>query len=69
MSGLQKGEDGHRTGDRCSAAVLPRQRIPAQTEILFVGTGLFHPIGIALSTGARVIALDPLTGNCTGSER
>jgi 2-(3-amino-3-carboxypropyl)histidine synthase len=32
-------------------------------EILFVGTGLFHPIGIALATGARVIALDPLTGN------
>lgn len=31
-------------------------------EILFVGTGVFHPIGIALSTGARVIALDPLTG-------
>ena len=31
-------------------------------EILFVGTGLFHPIGIALSTGARVIALDPLCG-------
>ncbi len=31
-------------------------------EILFVGTGLFHPIGISLATGARVIALDPLTG-------
>lgn len=31
-------------------------------EILFVGTGLFHPIGIALATHARVIALDPLTG-------
>jgi 2-(3-amino-3-carboxypropyl)histidine synthase len=31
-------------------------------QILFVGTGLFHPIGIALSTGVRVIALDPLTG-------
>jgi len=31
-------------------------------EILFVGTGLFHPIGIALSTRSRVIALDPLTG-------
>ncbi|MDP3563738.1 MAG: diphthamide biosynthesis enzyme Dph2 [Methanoregula sp.] len=31
-------------------------------EILFVGTGVFHPIGIALSTGARVVALDPLTG-------
>jgi 2-(3-amino-3-carboxypropyl)histidine synthase len=31
-------------------------------QILFVGTGLFHPIGIALATGARVVALDPLTG-------
>jgi len=31
-------------------------------EILFVGTGLFHPIGIALATGARVVALDPLAG-------
>ncbi len=31
-------------------------------EILFVGTGLFHPIGIAIATGLRVIALDPLTG-------
>jgi 2-(3-amino-3-carboxypropyl)histidine synthase len=31
-------------------------------EILFVGTGLFHPTGIALATKARVIALDPLTG-------
>jgi 2-(3-amino-3-carboxypropyl)histidine synthase len=31
-------------------------------QVLFVGTGLFHPIGIALSTGARVVALDPLTG-------
>jgi len=32
-------------------------------EILFVGTGLFHPIGIALATKAPVIALDPMTGN------
>jgi 2-(3-amino-3-carboxypropyl)histidine synthase len=31
-------------------------------EVLFVGTGLFHPIGIALATRTRVIALDPLTG-------
>jgi 2-(3-amino-3-carboxypropyl)histidine synthase len=31
-------------------------------EILFVGTGLFHPIGAALATGKRVIALDPITG-------
>jgi 2-(3-amino-3-carboxypropyl)histidine synthase len=32
-------------------------------EILFVGTGLFHPTGIALATHAHVIALDPLTGS------
>jgi 2-(3-amino-3-carboxypropyl)histidine synthase len=31
-------------------------------EILFVGTGLFHPTGIALATRARVIALDPIAG-------
>ena len=31
-------------------------------QVLFVGTGLFHPIGIAISMKARVIALDPLTG-------
>ncbi len=31
-------------------------------EILFVGTGLFHPSGVQLVTGARVIALDPYTG-------
>jgi 2-(3-amino-3-carboxypropyl)histidine synthase len=34
----------------------------AAEEVLFVGTGLFHPIGIALATKARVIALDPLAG-------
>ena len=28
-------------------------------EILFVGTGVFHPLGIALATGARVVAFDP----------
>lgn len=31
------------------------------TEILFVGTGLFHPLGIQLATGARVVAVDPYT--------
>jgi 2-(3-amino-3-carboxypropyl)histidine synthase len=28
-------------------------------EILYIGTGLFHPIGVQLATGARVIAVDP----------
>lgn len=27
-------------------------------EILFLGTGVFHPLGVALATGARVIACD-----------
>ena len=31
-------------------------------EVLFVGTGVFHPIGIALATRLRVTALDPVTG-------
>ncbi|HVP25205.1 MAG TPA: diphthamide biosynthesis enzyme Dph2 [Methanomicrobiales archaeon] len=31
-------------------------------EILYVGTGLFHPEGIQLATGKRVIALDPFQG-------
>jgi 2-(3-amino-3-carboxypropyl)histidine synthase len=37
-------------------------RIEGVDQVLFVGTGHFHPVGIAISTGARVIALDPLTG-------
>ncbi|NMB78405.1 MAG: diphthamide biosynthesis enzyme Dph2 [Methanomicrobiales archaeon] len=37
-------------------------RDTAAGQILYVGTGLFHPIGIALSTKARVVALDPLAG-------
>jgi 2-(3-amino-3-carboxypropyl)histidine synthase len=37
-------------------------KIPSADETIFVGTGLFHPIGISLSTKKRVIALDPLAG-------
>ncbi|MGA2698664.1 MAG: diphthamide biosynthesis enzyme Dph2 [Methanoregula sp.] len=43
----------------CSFAVA---KSTGAGETLFVGTGLFHPIGIALATKTRVIALDPLTG-------
>jgi 2-(3-amino-3-carboxypropyl)histidine synthase len=28
-------------------------------EILYIGSGIFHPIGIAIATGKRVIAADP----------
>ena len=61
-SGSPRAPGAPRSGGRCSGAVLPRQNRPGHGEILFVGTGLFHPIGIALATKARVIALDPLTG-------
>jgi 2-(3-amino-3-carboxypropyl)histidine synthase len=37
-------------------------RIPSVEEILYVGTGIFHPLGVRLSTGKRVIALDPFAG-------
>ena len=37
-------------------------RATGADEILFVGTGVFHPTGVQLATRARVVALDPLTG-------
>ncbi|MDD1707436.1 MAG: diphthamide biosynthesis enzyme Dph2 [Methanoregulaceae archaeon] len=38
-------------------------RIPEASDILFIGTGVFHPLGVQLATGMHVVALDPLTGN------
>ncbi len=32
-------------------------------EYLFVGTGQFHPLGVALATRKKVVAADPVTGN------
>jgi 2-(3-amino-3-carboxypropyl)histidine synthase len=32
-------------------------------EHLFIGTGSFHPLGLALATGRRVVAADPVAGN------
>jgi len=31
-------------------------------EYLFIGTGQFHPLGIALATGKRVVIADPVAG-------
>jgi len=31
-------------------------------EYLFIGTGQFHPLGIALATSKRVVIADPVTG-------
>ncbi len=61
---VRVGDGGGRTP--CRGQVLgcsfSAARIGGADQILFVGTGLFHPVGIAISTGARVIALDPFTG-------
>jgi 2-(3-amino-3-carboxypropyl)histidine synthase len=59
------GQGGPRTPLRgqvlgCSYAAA---RATGADEILFVGTGVFHPLGVQLATGARVISLDPYTGN------
>ncbi|HII06421.1 MAG TPA: diphthamide biosynthesis enzyme Dph2 [Methanotrichaceae archaeon] len=32
-------------------------------EYVFVGTGQFHPLGVALASGKKVVAADPVTGN------
>jgi 2-(3-amino-3-carboxypropyl)histidine synthase len=61
---VRVGEGSGRTPLRgqvlgCSFAAAKSAGAPV---ILFVGTGVFHPIGIALATKARVVALDPLTG-------
>ncbi len=37
-------------------------------EYLFIGTGQFHPLGIALATGKRVVVADPATGNVSEIE-
>ena len=38
-------------------------------EVLFVGSGYFHPAGIALYTGKRVIAADPFMGRISVFEQ
>ncbi|HDR73996.1 MAG TPA: diphthamide biosynthesis enzyme Dph2 [Methanoculleus sp.] len=38
-------------------------RATGAREILFVGTGVFHALGVQLATGARVVALDPYRGS------
>jgi 2-(3-amino-3-carboxypropyl)histidine synthase len=60
----RSAEGGGRTPNRgqvlgCSFAAA---KVSGADKILFVGTGLFHPTGIALATHRQVIALDPLTG-------
>ncbi len=47
--------DGQVLGCDFSSALVPCD------EILFIGSGGFHPAGLALYTGKRVIAADPFT--------
>jgi len=60
-----------RIGGPCGRAKYPGQVLGCSyctarsldvEEYLFIGTGRFHPLGIALATGKRVIAADPVTG-------
>lgn len=44
-------------------------RATGADEILFVGTGVFHPIGIHLATRSRVVALDPIHRGGAGGGR
>jgi 2-(3-amino-3-carboxypropyl)histidine synthase len=37
-------------------------RATGAREILYVGTGVFHALGVQLATGARVVAFDPYSG-------
>ena len=37
-------------------------RAAGTSQFLYIGTGVFHAIGVGLATGARVVALDPYTG-------
>lgn len=39
-------------------------RCTGASEILYIGTGQFHPLGVQIATGARVIACDPYTRTC-----
>jgi 2-(3-amino-3-carboxypropyl)histidine synthase len=43
----------------CSYATA---RAAGTSQFLYIGTGVFHAIGVGLATGARVVALDPYTG-------
>jgi 2-(3-amino-3-carboxypropyl)histidine synthase len=42
----------------CSFRTTRKQNVE---EYLFIGTGQFHPLGIALATGKRVVNADPVT--------
>ncbi|KAF1073495.1 diphthamide biosynthesis enzyme Dph2 [Methanogenium sp. MK-MG] len=58
------GEGNARTPCRgqvlgCSYATA---RAAGTSQFLYIGTGVFHAIGVGLATGARVVALDPYTG-------
>jgi 2-(3-amino-3-carboxypropyl)histidine synthase len=55
--GLRAPHEGQILGCSYEAA-----RQCTASEILFIGTGRFHPLGVQLATGARVIALDPFQG-------
>ncbi|MDD1718928.1 MAG: diphthamide biosynthesis enzyme Dph2 [Methanoregulaceae archaeon] len=64
---LLTAEGGPRTafcGQVLGCSYVAARQVAAH-EILFVGTGLFHPRGVQLATGKRVVAVDPYTGEAS----
>ncbi|MCD6461534.1 MAG: diphthamide biosynthesis enzyme Dph2 [Thermoplasmata archaeon] len=51
----------------CTFSHLKRYR-DRSDAVLYVGTGRFHPLGAAVSTGLPTYALDPLSGEMTEVE-
>ncbi len=51
---------GQVLGCNFSTALMVKSKV---WMYLYIGTGLFHPLGAAMVTGKKVLALDPHTGN------
>ena len=60
---VQSGGDRTRYPGQVLGCNYEAARYADVEELLFVGTGQFHPLGVALATKKGVVAADPVTGN------
>ncbi len=58
---IKKGTNAVKYDGQVLGCDFSSAKVPCN-EILFIGSGSFHPAGIALYTGKRVIGADPFTG-------
>jgi 2-(3-amino-3-carboxypropyl)histidine synthase len=58
---------GQVLGCECSSAISVNEN---SEVFLFIGGGVFHPLGLSLATGKEVVVADPYTGNlnCIGEK-